>query len=104
VYHSIQDYVSRGFDGSWTEVADKYIQINSAGQQCHAAGRNLSIMQNGDVQTCFQQDWILGCEKPLGNLNYDSIQNILQQQYVQSVFEKMCKCDHPCKVLKCNIK
>lgn len=104
IYHSIQDYVSEGFEGSWTELKNKKVLIPNEGQQCFAAGRNLSIMQNGDVYTCFQQTWITDCEKPLGNLNTQTMEEILSSAYANFVNEKMKICNLPCKVLKCNIK
>lgn len=104
IYHSIQDYVSEGFEGFWTELENKKALIPDDGQQCFAAGRNLSIMQNGEVFTCFQQTWITGCEKPLGNLNTQTMEKILSSEYANFVNEKMKICNLPCKVLKCNIK
>ncbi|MCG8327472.1 MAG: radical SAM protein [Chitinophagales bacterium] len=104
VYHSIQDYISEGFEGAWTETEHKQAQIPDNGQQCFAADRNLSIVQNGDVYTCFQQTWIDGCQKPIGNLNEQSMNEILDSTYTQLVSEKMRVCNLSCKVLKCNTK
>jgi len=104
VYHSIQDYISEGFEGSWTVTENKQAIISDKGQQCFAADRNLSIVQNGDVYTCFQQTWIDGCQNPLGNLNLMTMEEILKSDYTVSVAEKMRICNLPCKVLKCNIK
>ena len=104
IHHSIQDYVSEGFEGSWTALEDKQALIPNDGQQCFAAGRNLSIIQNGEVYTCFQQTWIDGCQKPLGNLNNQSMDEILRLEYTNIVSEKMKTCNLPCKVLKCNTK
>lgn len=104
VYHSIQDYISEGFEGSWTETKKKQAQIPDNGQQCFAADRNLSIVQNGNVYTCFQQTWIEGCEKPIGNLNEQNMNEILNSNYTNTVSEKMRVCNLPCKVLKCNTK
>lgn len=104
IHHSIQDYVSEGFEGSWTVLEDKQAIIPDNGQQCFAAGRNLSIIQNGEVYTCFQQTWIDGCQKPLGNLNNQSMNEILCLEYTNIVSEKMKICNLPCKVLKCNTK
>jgi MoaA/NifB/PqqE/SkfB family radical SAM enzyme len=104
VFHSIQDYIFEGFAGSWTATENKQAIIPDDGQQCFAADRNLSIVQNGDVYTCFQQNWIDGCQKPLGNLNIQTIAEILTSEYTISVNEKMRFCNLPCKFLKCNIK
>jgi len=104
VYHSIQDYISEGFEGTWTATEDKQATIPDNGQQCFAADRNLSIIQNGDVHTCFQQNWIEGCQKPLGNLNTQTMTEILSSDYTAFVSEKMRVCNLPCKVLKCNTK
>jgi MoaA/NifB/PqqE/SkfB family radical SAM enzyme len=104
IYHSIQDYISEGFEGSWTATENKQAVIPDNGQQCFAADRNLSIVQNGDVYTCFQQTWIDSCQKPLGNLNTQTMNEILSTSYAVSVSEKMRICNLPCKVLKCNTK
>lgn len=104
VYHSIQDYISEGFEGTWTAKENKQAVISDNGQQCFAADRNLSILQNGDVYTCFQQTWIEGCQKPLGNLNTKTMKEILTTDYALSVSEKMRVCNLSCKVLKCNTK
>lgn len=104
VYHSIQDYISEGFEGSWTATENKQAIIPDNEQQCYAADRNLSIIQNGDVHTCFQQNWIDGCQKPLGNLNTKTMTEILSSDYTAFVSEKMRVCNLPCKVLKCNTK
>ncbi|ETR68058.1 MAG: radical SAM domain-containing protein [Candidatus Magnetoglobus multicellularis str. Araruama] len=104
VYHSIQDYIQEGFEGSWTATEDKQVVIPSNVQQCFAADRNLSIIQNGDVYTCFQQTWIDGCQKPIGNLNIQTMPEILSSEYAISVSKKMRICNLPCKVLKCNTK
>lgn len=102
VYHSVQDYISEGFEGSWTPLNNKIVEIPAGDQQCFAADRNLSILQNGDVLTCFQQTQITGGEKPLGNLKKQKMHEILSSGYANAVSEKMTKCDLPCKVLKCN--
>lgn len=107
VYHSVQDYISEGFEGSWTameSVGEGRQTTDVSSQQCFAADRNLSILQNGDVYTCFQQSWIPGCQKPLGNLHTQSIAEILSHPYAQLVSEQMRICNLPCKVLKCNTK
>jgi MoaA/NifB/PqqE/SkfB family radical SAM enzyme len=104
LYHSIQDYVSEGFNGCWTEKIDKQIVIPDNEQQCFSANRNLSIMQNGDVFTCFQQSWIDGCQKTLGNLNTQEISEILSSDYALYISKKMKVCNLPCNVLKCNTK
>jgi sulfatase maturation enzyme AslB (radical SAM superfamily) len=104
VYHSIQDYITEGFEGSWTVTENKQAIIPDNGQQCFAADRNLSVVQNGDVYTCFQQTWIDGCQKPIGNLNSQTMTEILNSEYAISVSDKMRTCNLPCKVLKCNTK
>ncbi|MCL2219466.1 MAG: radical SAM protein [Chitinispirillia bacterium] len=104
VYHSIQDYISDGFNGLWSEVGKKQVIVSNHEQLCFAADKNLSIFQNGDVYICFQQSWINGCQAPLGNLNFQEITEMLTSEYVEDVKEKMRICNLPCKVLKCNIK
>ena len=105
LYHGVQDFVSEGFEGSWTPLAKKAApQFPQNEQQCFAAGRNVSIMQNGDVFTCFQQSQIEGFEKPLGNLNDSGIEKMLASEYAKSVQCAMRKCNKSCKVLKCNIQ
>jgi len=102
IHHSIQNYISQGFDGSWTEIVFSGEPQLDLKQQCFATDRNLSFLQNGDVFTCFQQSWIEGCEKPLGNLNIQTMDEILENNYVRTVSHKMKNCNLPCKVLKCN--
>lgn len=104
VYHSIQDYVAEGFEGSWTPLESKKAFMPDTEQQCYAADRNISIVQNGDVYTCFQQNWISDCQKPLGNLHNMSMNDILNSEYTEQVSVKMRSCNLPCKVLKCNTK
>jgi MoaA/NifB/PqqE/SkfB family radical SAM enzyme len=104
IYHSIQDYMTEGFEGYWTTTENKQAKFPDDGQQCFAANRNLSIVQNGDVYTCFQQTWIESCQEPLGNLNNQKMTEILSSEYAISVSEKMKSCNLPCKVLKCNTK
>jgi MoaA/NifB/PqqE/SkfB family radical SAM enzyme len=104
IFHSIQDYIADGFEGSWTILKNKQVIIPDNAQQCFAANRNLSIVQNGDIYTCFQQTWIEDCQKPLGNINSQSMNDILSSEYSKSVLEKMLVCNHECKVLKCNTK
>ncbi len=104
VYHSIQDYISEGFEGSWVAEENKHCISPLNSQQCYAASRNLSIVQNGDVFTCFQQTWIDGCQKPIGNLNNQTITEIITSEYAESVCSKMRECNLPCKVLKCNMR
>ena len=101
VYHSIQDYMAEGFGGEWTAMPahEKRVPENEI---CHAAGRNLSVLPNGDVFTCFQQSWMPGCQKPLGNLARDQISEIISCDYATGVQAAMRQCNLPCKVLKCN--
>lgn len=102
IYHSIQDYIAEGFEGSWTVLPNKVAFGPRTEQQCYAADRNLSIVQNGNVYTCFQQNWIDGCKEPIGNLNSLSMPEILASYYTALVSQKMRSCNLPCKVLKCN--
>jgi MoaA/NifB/PqqE/SkfB family radical SAM enzyme len=101
VYHSIQDYMAEGFGGEWTAMPaqEKQVPENAI---CHAAGRNLSILPNGDVFTCFQQSWMPGRQKPLGNLARDQISEMISSDYATGVQAAMRQCNLPCKVLKCN--
>ncbi len=103
IYHSIQDYIKEGFEGSWTEIKKNNAFLSNQ-QTCFAADRNLSIVQNGDVYTCFQQTWIKGCNKPLGNLHTQEMPTILSSNYASLVSKKMKLCNLSCKVLKCNTK
>ncbi len=104
VFHSIQEYIAEGFEGNWTSLTNKQFKIPETRQRCFAAERNLSIVQNGDVYTCFQQTWIEGCQKPLGNIKKQTIKEILSSEYAISVINKMRHCNLSCKVLKCNNK
>ena len=104
LFHSVQEYIPDGFGGSWTPIAptaDAPKGPETDGR-CHAAGRNLSIMSNGDVFTCFQQPWIPRCERPLGNLVRDPLDQLLTGEYADHVQDRMRQCDLPCKVLRCN--
>lgn len=101
IYHSIQDYVQDGFDGQWTEVYNNKVVSD---QNCYAYLSNMSILPNGDILTCFQQNLIDGCEKPLGNINQDSFKDIINRDYVHNVLKRMKVCQLPCKVLKCNLE
>ncbi len=101
IYHSIQDYVQDGFDGLWTEIQNNKVVSD---QNCYAYLSNMSILPNGDIFTCFQQNLIVGCEKPLGNIRYDSFEDIINGDYVHKVIERMKVCQLPCKVLKCNVE
>ncbi len=104
VYQSVQPYVADGFGGSWQGLS------GAEGRQapeldvgpCLAAGRNLSIMPDGSVFTCFQQNLIPHSQEPLGVLGKSPIQDILASSYAAAVVERMFACDLPCKVLKCN--
>jgi MoaA/NifB/PqqE/SkfB family radical SAM enzyme len=104
VFHSVQDYVSDGFGGSWTALYAKEDGRARDEVCCFAVGRNLSILPSGDVLTCFQQNLIVNCERPLGNLNSQDIEEILSSNYVTQVCEQMRECILPCRVLKCNTK
>jgi len=99
-FHSVQHYIQQGFEGEWTELAQKADDAPCG--SCQAAWRNLSIMPDGNLFTCFQQPLMLGCEAPLGNLEEASIKQILSSPYTAKVNACMKACDLPCKVLKCN--
>lgn len=101
VHHSIQDYMAEGFGGEWTAMSVRERRVPET-EICHAAGRNLSILPNGDVYTCFQQSWMPGCQKPLGNLARAEIAEMISSDYATSVQATMRRCNLPCKVLKCN--
>jgi len=101
IYHSIQDYVSDGFGGTWTECEKKRVDSNA---KCHAHQYNMSIMPNGDIYTCFQQALIPSCERPIGNIVTSTFSDILKSDYFANVINKMVDCNLPCKVLKCNIE
>ena len=104
LYHSVQNFIAEGFDGFWTPIKTSEKPFSPGTQQCFAAGRNLSVMQNGNVYTCFQQSWIKGFERPLGNLNTTQIEQIIASPYAQAVQDAMRKCNKSCKELKCNLK
>ena len=102
VYHSIQQYISSGFDGEWHSVKESEIDA-TRNISCIANEINMSIMPNGDVYTCFQQNLIPQCEQSIGNIKHNSAKEILKMPYLESVRNKMKFCNLPCKVLKCNI-
>ncbi|MBO6936807.1 MAG: radical SAM protein [Deltaproteobacteria bacterium] len=107
IYHSVQDYVADGFGGSWTPRTDGLVRlgrrdVQAASAPCAAAERNLSIMPDGSVFTCFQQPLIPDSEAPLGRLGDQPIEEILTSEYAQAVTDRMLGCNLPCKVLKCN--
>jgi len=97
VFHSVQDYISDGFGGSWTELNAKEAGGQGDKERCFAVERNLSVLPNGDVLTCFQQPRISNCEQPLGNLNRQDIEGILSSNYATQVSEQMRKCDLGCQ-------
>ncbi len=98
IYHSIQDYIAE-FNGKWDKV--NIPQNIKADTSCKAYISNLSIFPNGDIYTCFQQNLIANCQKPIGNI-FQTPQEILQNPYMQFVLNQMQKCSFSCKVLKCN--
>lgn len=102
IYHSIQPYIQEGFEGKWTPINLKNENLETDFERCYSTGRNLSIMPNGDVFTCFQQSEIEGCKRPLGNLKNESLDRILSSNYTEHVLQMMHQCHLPCKVLKCN--
>jgi len=101
IYHSVQDYVSDGFGGIWTELSTKRVSSESI---CLAYKYNMSIMPNGDIFTCFQQPLINGCDKPIGNVVTDTFSDVVSSVYFNDVIHKMKTCNLTCKVLKCNIE
>ncbi len=104
IYHSIQPYVQGGFDGSWTPAHPAAARAGGGddGSPCLAADRNLSIMPDGSVFTCFQQALIPGSSRPIGRLGETPISEMLESAYTETVLSRMRTCSLPCKVLKCN--
>jgi MoaA/NifB/PqqE/SkfB family radical SAM enzyme len=105
VHHSVQPYVADGFGGSWRGLEgtpDGGVAPELDVGPCLAAGRNLSIMPDGTVFTCFQQNLIPDSERPIGVLGQQTIHEILACGYAQDVVARMFSCERPCKVLKCN--
>lgn len=100
-FHSVQNYIQQGFEGKWTELPET-LSAPVPTDQCQAAGRNLSIMPDGSVFTCFQQPLMPGCNEPLGKLGEMSILSILSSGYSSEVLKCMKTCNLPCKTLKCN--
>ncbi len=100
-FHSVQNYIQQGFEGEWTELPES-LSAPVPTDQCQAAGRNLSIMPDGSVFTCFQQPLMPECEQPLGKLGEMSILSILSSGYSSEVLRSMKTCNLPCKTLKCN--
>jgi len=104
IYQSVQYYLQEGFEGNWTPIREQTNGRREAFAKCYAAGRNISIMPNGDVFTCFQQNKIEGCDRILGNIANDRIEDLLNSEYIEFVRKRMVTCDLPCKQLKCNQK
>lgn len=103
VFHSIQRYVQGGFDGSWTPLSDAApVAVASDVGPCMAADRNLSIMPDGSVFTCFQQGLIPDSAQPIGRLGEQPLSEMLASAYTDAVLQRMRRCDLPCKVLRCN--
>lgn len=113
IYHSVQRYVQGGFEGSWTPVtaaaSQTLVTIGSGRNErvtddgpCMAADRNLSIMPDGSVYTCFQQDQIPSSTGPIGRLGEMPINEMLDSPYTKAILDRMRRCALPCKVLKCN--
>lgn len=106
IYHSIQRYVQGGFDGSWTPIAPSSTERDgTTGPEigpCVAADRNLSIMPDGRVFTCFQQALIPDSATPIGRLGEAPIGDMLKSAYTDAVLRRMRTCSLPCKVLRCN--
>ena len=101
LHHSIQDYMSEGFEGEWTALKPESRVVPDC-NPCLAAGRNISILPDGDVYTCFQQPWMPGCEEPIGRLGQDTPEAMLGSAYTGQVLSRMTSCDLPCMVLRCN--
>lgn len=101
ISHITQYYTEYGFEGSWTPVTNAE-STSPTGTPCAAAGRNLTILYNRDVTTCFSQTRIPGCSMPLGNLWHDDIKTILSSGYALFVLSRMMECNMPCKILNCN--
>lgn len=101
IHHSIQDYTQDGFGGQWTPMAPAKKMVSDTAP-CVAGGRNVSVLPNGDVFTCFQQPRIPGCERPLGNITRDRLSTLLKSEYAREVLAAMGRCNLPCRVLKCN--
>jgi len=106
IYHSIQHYVQGGFDGSWTPITtsppEPHHTLGPEIGPCVAADRNLSIMPDGSVFTCFQQPLMPSSARPIGRLGEASVTDMLNSAYTAAVLERMRTCDLPCKVLRCN--
>jgi MoaA/NifB/PqqE/SkfB family radical SAM enzyme len=106
IYHSIQRYVQGGFEGSWTPIAksprDESADALRDVGPCMAADRNLSIMPDGSVFTCFQQALIPDSASPIGRLGETPVREMLKSAYADAVLRRMRSCALPCKVLKCN--
>ena len=100
-FHSVQNYIQQGFEGEWTELPES-LSAPVPTDRCQAAGRNLSIMPDGSVLTCFQQPLMHGCDQPLGRLGETSILSMLSSAYSSKVLSCMKTCNLPCKKLKCN--
>lgn len=101
IHHAVQDYMSEGFEGEWTAPTPES-KVVPNGEPCHAAGRNISILPDGDVYTCFQQSWMPGCKEPIGRLGQDAPEAKLGSVYTERVLSRMTICELPCKVLMCN--
>lgn len=104
IHHSVQKYIKEGFNGKWTPInQNNLVSLNgNKNEECFAAGKNLSIMPDGKVYTCFQQSQISGFSKPLGNIFNTSIDEMIRSAYSAQVLNSMRECNLPCKVLKCN--
>jgi len=95
----VQEYLEEGFGGTWTPLRGLE---ETPVDDCRAAGRNLSIMPDGSVRTCFQQDLIPGCAEPLGSIPEQDITEIISSDYAAEVIERMRHCSLPCARLNCN--
>ncbi|MBI4816591.1 MAG: radical SAM protein [Deltaproteobacteria bacterium] len=105
IYHSVQRYVQGGFDGSWTPLSTPALSSRKVTDDvgpCMAADRNLSIMPDGSVYTCFQQTLIPNSAKPIGKLGERPVSEMLRSEYTEAVLRRMRSCALPCKVLRCN--
>lgn len=97
IYHSTQNYIG-DFNGKWDAVENTQ---ESSDIPCKAYISNLSILPNGNIYTCFQQNLIPHCQKPIGHITQNA-RDILHGSYTHFVRTQMQQCSLNCKVLTCN--
>lgn len=100
IFHSVQNYID-DFNGKWTKCEYDSTNAQISKYICQAYKYNLSIMPNGDIKICFQQEKINGCSNPIGHIE-ENPNEIIKNSYTKFVIDKMKNCNLPCKVLKCN--